>query len=129
MHEHGIYSVELKDNIIWVTLEGAFNDLGVLGWTNAIKDIVNTLNGKPFCILMDMKKALGGTPEAFAVSNDYNAWLSQQNMLAKALIYPSQVFEEMDNSLVPAKKNQNISVFDNIDDAALWLQQQSKQAK
>jgi hypothetical protein len=121
---HGNYSVELKGNIIWVVLDGAFNEFAVENWINEVKAIVNALNGKPFTILMEMSKALGATPESFELSNQYNAWLNKQNMTAKALIYGSAVFEDMDKTLVPSKQEQNIRVFDDIEAAQNWLQQQ-----
>jgi len=118
---HGNFTVKLNNNIIFVELDGAFNEHGVLGWVNEIKTIIAQLNGERFAILMDMRKALGGTPESFKVSDQYNSWLNQQNMVAKALIYPSSVYEDMDNTLVPSKKNQNTRVFHDFVEAETWL--------
>jgi len=121
---HGNFTVEYKDNIIYVVLEGAFNEYSVANWANEIKSIINSLNGDRFSILMDMNLADGGTPESFKVSNQYNAWLNEQNMVAKALIYGSSVLEDMDNTLVASKKNQNTKVFNNVELAESWLQEQ-----
>ncbi|MBL4910392.1 MAG: hypothetical protein JKX78_10335 [Alteromonadaceae bacterium] len=118
---HGDSIVEFKDKIIFVALDGAFNKEGVADWIQKIKVIINNLNGERFGMLMDMREALGGTPESFELSNQYNAWLNKQNLVAKALIYGSSVFEDMDKTLVPSKKYQNTKVFDNAEQAKLWL--------
>jgi len=119
---HGNFTVTFNEGIIFVVLEGAFNEYAVANWANEIKAIINALNGERFAILMDMRMALGGTPESFEVSNQYNAWLNEQNMVAKALIYGSSVLEDMDYTFVKSKKDQNTKVFDNIEEAENWLQ-------
>ncbi len=121
---HGNSIVELKNSIIFVELEGAFNEQGVSLWINEIKATINKLKGERFAILMDLRKALGGTPESFELSNQYNSWLNGQNMVAKALLYGSSVFEDMDTTLVPSKKIQNIQVFDDSEEAKLWLERE-----
>lgn len=121
---HGNFTINYKNEIIYVVLEGAFNEFAVADWTNDIKSIIKSLKGKRFSILMDMSMAHGGTPESFAVSNQYNAWLNNQNMVAKALIYGSSVLEDIDSTFVSSKKSQNTKIFENTETAENWLQWQ-----
>jgi len=123
---HGTYVLTYQNNIIEVTLSGAFNEYGVIDWTNAIKKTIASFNGEKFCILMDLRKALGGTPEAFEQANQYNDWLNSQNMVAKAVIFENAVLAEIERVMVSAKRFQKIKNFHDIIEARQWLSDQLK---
>jgi hypothetical protein len=125
---HGTYSLTHKDHIIEVTLTGAFNEYGVIDWTNAVKEIIASFNGEKFCILMDLTNALGGTPEAFEQSNLYNSWLNSQNMVAKAVVFKNKVMEDIERVMVSAKRFQHMKNFNDITEARVWLVEQLEQS-
>lgn len=122
--EHGKYSVTVNENIIIVTLIGSFNEHGTKICIDLIKDKIAAFHGKRFSILMNNLDFLGGTPEAYEVSNQYNGWLNQQNFIAKAIVTTSIPNLAIDHARVPEKKSQNIAVFDNQPDAMAWLTKQ-----
>jgi hypothetical protein len=121
---HGDYHLILNQYIIEVTLVGAFNDLGVKAWTEAVKNTIKLFDGKPFAILMDLTQAQGATPEAFEVANQYNEWLNTQNMIAKAVVFGNRILQEIEQVMVKAKQKQKIKNFFDVNEARLWLQQQ-----
>ncbi len=119
---HGESSVELKDDTIFITLKGSFNEYGMLVWFKALKAIVKQLNGKPFTILINHLEADGATPEAFHVANEYNSWLCEQNLIAKAIV-TSTILAAIDLAQVDEKnrEHQNYKYFQNISSALEWL--------
>jgi len=92
-----------------------------LDWTTATKKIITDFKGEKFCILMDLSKTLGSTPDGFKQADQYNSWLNDQNLVAKALIFPSLATEYIEQTMVKSKRKQNIKSFDNVVDAENWL--------
>lgn len=122
---HGDNSIELIDNTIFITLKGSFNEYGTLIWIEKLKTIVNHLKGKPFYILINHIEAEGATPEAFQVANEYNSWLCEQNLTAKAIV-TSSVLAEIDLAQIDKKnrKHQNYKYFTTVSCALEWLKTQ-----
>ena len=122
--EHGENTVIVKENIIHVTLKGAFNEYGAKDVSNKTKEIIRAFNQKRFTILINLLSLDGATPDAFNTSNEFNEWLNNQNMVAKAIVITSQTIKAVDQQWVPSKAVQNIEYFDNEDDALRWLEKQ-----
>ncbi|MCW8833329.1 MAG: hypothetical protein OQK09_02195 [Colwellia sp.] len=122
--EHGENTIHVKDNIIYVTLAGAFNEHGAENVSKKATQIISTFNHKKFMILINLLKLDGATPEAYKISNEFNGWLNSQNMVAKAIVITSQSIKAIDQQWVPSKAGQNIEYFDNEDDALKWLHKQ-----
>jgi hypothetical protein len=123
---HGKYKIDIQGNIICVKLTGAFNELGATNFTVAMKKVISTFDGKAFSILIDDLEVDGGTLEAYAVLEDYNQWLNSKQMTAKAMIINSPVTLAIIEKYAPARKQQNIAIFDNQSDAFCWLKTQEK---
>ena len=121
---HGEYDVEVSKGTIKVTVSGAFNDLGAKALTTELKAAIVALNQTPFVMLGDLLYFNGGTPEVFAESDNFNAWLNSQNMIAKALIFTSPIHIAIEKSLVKSKAKQNIQYFENEHTALKWLDAQ-----
>lgn len=124
---HGESSVTFIDGTIFVTLKGAFNEYGIQIWVNKLKGIVNQLKGKPFAMLINYAEAEGATPEAFTVANEYNLWLCDQKLTAKAIV-TSSILAAIDRAQIDEKNrlNQNFQYFTTISDALNWLKIQNK---
>lgn len=122
--EHGENAIVLKDNIIHITLKGAFNEFGAKDVSIKTKEIIYALNQKRFMMLVNLLSLEGATPEAFDTSNEFNKWLNGQNMIAKAIVITSQAIKAIDQKRVPSKSVQNIEYFDNESDALRWLEKQ-----
>lgn len=121
---HGVSHIKTLNHIIYITLEGDFNGDGVIIWIEKVKRIVTDFNGEKFAILMDLTRTTGATPEGFEHSNQYNLWLNNQNLIGKALLYPSDALKNIEKLLVTNKDNQNIQNFDGLDgleQAEKWL--------
>ena len=120
-NRHGELDMKLDKNIILVTLVGPFNDMGVSSWTKELRAQIEKFTGNRFFILMDNRNYGGFTAEASAISNEFNLWLNDQPMVAKAIVQPSPVAIKMNLKSIPALAKQNIKYFDNKDDALTWL--------
>ncbi|NMP30234.1 hypothetical protein HII17_01560 [Thalassotalea sp. M1531] len=121
---HGIFQVTLDNHIIECVLKGSFNEVGCLAYTTRVKEEVTALNGQPFAMLIDDLDLEGGTPEAYEVLNQYNHWLSNHPLAAKALIINSIIQKEIMLQQAPSLKSQNIEFFTDKEDAKKWLNKQ-----
>jgi len=120
--EHGTYTVCIKGNIVFLQLFGEFNEYSVIAYTKEIQKLVNELNGKPFGILVDNLRLIGGTPEAYIESNKHNEWLSTQSLVGKATVYPSMYLTNVDALMVRSKSKLNVKNFEDVNDALAWLE-------
>ncbi|MCJ8294206.1 MAG: hypothetical protein MJK15_07345 [Colwellia sp.] len=120
--EHGKVSISLKGNIIVVRNVGAFNEYGAQKYTNGVEAIVNDLPDVSFSILINNLDFLGATPEAYQELENYNVWLNQQKLIAKAMVITSNTTLDVINKLSPSRASQQTRSFDNEDDAMNWLQ-------
>jgi len=118
---HGELDMSLDKNIILVTLTGPFNEMGVENWTKEVKAQIESFSGSHFFILMDNTNYGGFTAEASAISNEFNVWLNEQSMVAKAVVQPSSLAIKMNRKNIPALAKQNIEYFDNEEQALIWL--------
>ncbi len=122
MHnEHGEVHIHREGNIIVSELNGAFNMEGAQKYIQGMKEAVKEFQGKSFLMLVNDLKLEGGTPEAFQELEQYNHWLTTQNLIAKAIVLESIVTIDLIDRLSPSQKQQTYKIFDNENDAFTWL--------
>jgi hypothetical protein len=121
LEAHGDLSIEVERNIISVSLFGSFNETGVENWTQKLRVQIEHFGVSSFFILMDNLKYEGFTPLGFEVSNEFNLWLCNQPMKAKAIVQPSLLARKINISNIPALKKQRIEYFEDKDNALAWL--------
>ena len=124
MRPHGDFTVVLSNNVIETKLAGSFNEQGTVQYINAVKEKVSELKGEPFAMLIDDLALEGGTPEAYAVLNDYVQWLNQQKIIARAFLIESEIQKEIFLKRMPAYKKQNVCFFKDREAAIEWLRQE-----
>lgn len=122
MLEHGQIEVKLQDDIIMCKLIGSFNQDGVKRYAAAVKSAIEQLNGKPFAMVIDDLMLEGGTPEAFQALQEYNVWLNEQPLIAKAFVIDKPMLKDIILKRSPALLDQKIDFFKNVEDAIAWLQ-------
>jgi hypothetical protein len=105
-------------------LNGAFNEYGAKDVAQKTKQIIAALTQESFVIIVNLLNLDAVTPEAFYISNEFNRWLNNQTMIAKAIVITSETIKNIDQQWVPSKVVQNIEYFHNIDDALIWLKEQ-----
>ena len=123
-HIHGDREVSLSGQIITARFIGLFNEHGVRRITDEIKACVEQLQGSSFAILIDDLKLEGGTPEAYAVLEEYNQWLNTKKLAAKAMLIKSASHKAIINKLSPSRAKQTIEYFTEEESAIDWLKQQ-----
>lgn len=122
MHnEHGEVHIHREGNIIVSELNGAFNMEGAQKYIQGMKEAVKEFEGESFLMLVNNLKLEGGTPEAFQELEQYNHWLTTQNLIAKAIVLESIVTIDLIDRLSPSQKQQTYKIFDNESDAFTWL--------
>jgi len=126
---HGQHTASISGQVIKSKLTGAFNTEGCSAWVDSVKSLISSLEGKPFCLLIDTRDYNGGTDEALSIANDFNRWLNNQKIVAKAHVITSQVLHDIAIERVPEIKHQNVQTFKNIEDAMTWLIEQLEQAE
>lgn len=130
MVEHGTYSVVLEDDLLSITLVGAFNEIATNSVCRQIQDKVGTLQGNAFKFLFNCIDYEGSTPAAHKISNDCLLWLNKQNCFAWAAVYHHALYAEMARSQQPAMYEcQNRREFYNVELAKAWLSGQSATSK
>lgn len=126
---HGLHSAQIVGQVITSKLSGSFNREGCLSWVTRIKTLIEGLDGRPFCLLIDTRDYEGGTDEALALANEFNRWLNTQPLVAKAHLITSQVLHAIAVERVPQLQYQTIKTFKCIDEAQAWLASQLSQAQ
>ena len=121
---HGEFNINIDNNIIKIAIKGAFNDVGAKAVIEQLVQHIATLNNEPFAILGNLLEFEGGTPEVFAVSDEFNAWLNSKNMVAKALVFTSPALIMIEQTFVKSKEGQNIQYFADEENATAWINSQ-----
>lgn len=121
---HGQHTASISGQFIESKLIGSFNSEGCSIWVNSVKSLIGSLQGKPFCMLIDTRDYRGGTDDALSIANDFNRWLNHQRLIAKAHVITSQVLHDIAIKRVPQIKHQKARTFRNIEDAMAWLTDQ-----
>ncbi len=118
---HGIVEVFIEESIITIKYVGELNGEGIELGLIELRKSIEQFTGQPFCILADDLELSGATPEAFEILNEFDNWVNTQCLVAKATVIKSKVLLKIINSNIPARKNQNLRGFENIDEALQWL--------
>ena len=121
IEEHGKSTIIVKNNVIHITLNGAFNEYGANKVSKNTKEIIRAFKNRRFMILTNLLSLDGATPEAFNESNEFNEWLNKRTMIAKAIVITSQAIKAIVQQRVPSQAFQNIEYFENENDAINWL--------
>ncbi|MCT7940614.1 hypothetical protein [Shewanella holmiensis] len=121
--EHGEFQICLDGCIIKSKLIGSFNEFGAKCYTDAVIEIVKKFDGKPFAILVNNLELFGGTPEAYQVLEQYNIWVNQQHMLAKAFVFNASILATIMKNMPPSMQADNIQMFKTLEDAESWLKE------
>lgn len=119
---HGEVAIEVKDNIIIVRTNGAFNEYGAQRYTHGVRAVVDNMQDKSFSILINNLEFQGATPEAFEELEKYNVWLNNKKLIAKAMVITSAFTLDVIDKLSPSRAAQQARNFDNEEDAMSWLQ-------
>jgi len=118
---HGEVDIEVMDNIIIVRTAGAFNEYGTQRYTDGVREVIDSLQGQSFSILINNLEFQGATPEAYEELENYNAWLNKQKLIAKAMVITSAITLDVINMRSPSRAAQQNQSFDNEKDAMTWL--------
>jgi hypothetical protein len=126
---HGEYDIDVNAAIIYINVRGAFNDIGAQVLAKELFGVIESFKGAPFSMLVNLLEFVGGTPEVFDESDEFNRWLNGKNLQAKALVFTSPTLIAIEKSRVQSKAEQNICYFENQVDALSWISEQTAALK
>ncbi len=118
------YSVKLQGNIIQTKLCGSFSVSITKQYCDEVRRLIEQFDGEPFAMLVDDLQLDGGTPAAYEILDQHNAWVNQQNIIAKALIVDNAVKKGIILQRLPNLRKQNIAFFQDPGAGLAWLETQ-----
>ncbi len=120
--KHGQSEVFLNNNIIVSKMSGAFNRTGIERYKRKVVDALESLDGKPFAMLVDNTLVEGGTPEAFEALDQFNTWMATQPLIAKAFVYNSSVLKGVMEQRLSSLHSVPTDFFSDYQSALSWLE-------
>ncbi len=122
--KHGDFIFNMQDHLVICELIGPFNEEGMLAWVAEIKRVVDSLDGKRFCALVDHRQHQGVVLSALPHLQDTYAWLAQKNLVAIASLYSAQVIHHIALSCLSLTHPDHIRAFNDPQAAIAWLDAQ-----
>ncbi|MGJ8679540.1 hypothetical protein [Paraglaciecola sp.] len=124
MTEHGDYAVSAEQAVIYVTLNGIFNDVASQKVRLRVEAIINDMKGANFCMLYNMLNYEGSTREAHQIANQHFKWLETQNCLARANVASNAALIHISRNEQASLRESNTpaKIFKTEVDAKAWLQ-------
>ena len=121
---HGKNIISVDGDIIMSKVIGAFNLEAIDRAISDLKSVISGFSNNEFKLLVDYTNAECETSEIYEKLNACNLWLSDQNMVSKALILNPKDVSGLLESRTPARVSLNERIFDNTPSAIIWLQSQ-----
>ncbi|WP_323981810.1 hypothetical protein [Aeromonas media] len=122
--KHGEFIFNVQEHLVTCELIGPFNEEGMLAWIAEIKRVVNSLDGKRFCALVDHRQHQGVVLSALCHLQDTYAWLAQKNLVAIASLYSAKVLHHIALSCLSLTHPSHIQAFNDPQEAIAWLDAQ-----
>ncbi|MFQ2752430.1 hypothetical protein ACK3YM_16545 [Aeromonas caviae] len=96
----------------------------MLTWITEIKRVVNSLDGKRFCALVDHRQHQGVVLSALPHLQETYQWLTQKNLVAIASLYSAKVLHHIALSCLSLTHPDHIRAFNDPQAAIAWLDAQ-----
>ena len=122
--KHGEFIFNVQEHLVTCELIGPFNEEGMLAWIAQIKTVVNSLDGKRFCALVDHRQHQGVVLSALPHLQETYQWLTQKNLVAIASLYSAKVLHHIALSCLSLTHPEHIRAFNDPQEAIAWLDAQ-----
>ena len=122
--KHGEFIFNVQEHLVTCELIGPFNEEGMLAWIAQIKRVVDSLDGKRFCALVDHRQHQGVVQSALHHLQDIYSWLAQKNLVAIASLYSAKVLHHIALSCLSLTHPDHIRAFNDPQAAIAWLDAQ-----
>ena len=122
--KHGEFIFNVQEHLVTCELIGPFNEEGMLAWVAEIKRVVESLDGKRFCALVDHRQHQGVVQSALHHLQDIYSWLAQKNLVAIASLYSAKVLHHIALSCLSLTHPEHIRAFNDPQEAIAWLDAQ-----
>ncbi|RWT27879.1 hypothetical protein [Aeromonas caviae] len=122
--KHGEFIFNVQEHLVTCELIGPFNEEGMLTWITEIKRVINSLDGKRFCALVDHRQHQGVVLSALPHLQETYQWLTQKNLVAIASLYSAKVLHHIALSCLSLTHPDHIRAFNDPQEAIAWLDAQ-----
>lgn len=123
--QHGHFEVRSQGQVIYISIEGSFNEEGVANYIKHVERIVEEQQGKPFAILLDATNLEGGTPECWDAAAQMNLRLADKQLIAKAIVSKGAFVTSLADKVNKPALQTRVKLFTDRKSALSWLQQQA----
>ncbi|AHE48281.1 hypothetical protein AH4AK4_0793 [Aeromonas hydrophila 4AK4] len=122
--KHGEFIFNVQEHLVTCELIGPFNEEGMLAWISEIKSVVNSLDGKRFCALVDHRQHQGVVLSALHHLQETYVWLARKDLVAIASLYSAKVLHHIALSCLSPTHPDHIRAFNDPQEAIAWLNAQ-----
>lgn len=118
---HGSFDLDVRGEVLFVTLEGSWNLEQVKKFFGAYKPFVLGQGLEKFGVVSDFRNLEGATPDAIAFFEEVTAWAKEQGQVARAQVLNSALREYIVNQATKSRDIFQIQSFDNREEALDWM--------
>ncbi len=120
-YAHGSFDLDVRGEVILVTIEGSWNLEQVKRFFEAYKPFVRRQALRKFGVVSDFLNLDGATPDAIAFFEEVTAWAKAQGQVARAQVLNSPLREYIVDRATKSKDIFHIKSFDNKEEALDWM--------
>ena len=120
---HGYFEVVMHPRLMLVSCGGVWNLEKAHELNDALRQLVEPLDGKSFNAIVTLQPDTGATPDALRVCAEMTGWLIENGLSKEAFVCTSSLQYYMVEEIVLANyiNKHNIRTFDSLDKATEWL--------
>ncbi|MGF1743296.1 hypothetical protein L4C34_20065 [Vibrio profundum] len=125
-NKHGVYKVYTKGHILFVEASGSWNQEVVEGFSNSVKDCVQSFQGRAWGSMFDVRLWELCTPEMWAGTNELTEWMMTKNYAFEAMLCSTKVLSMIIEHYRVQTSKLKREAFSDYDDALQWCLKQEQ---
>ena len=116
------YEIEISEQTIVARLVGSFGESLANSFTSELKQKITELSPSPFYLIINIIDFTGATPEAYQIQENFNQWLRNTSLVAKANVIDSQLISNIVGNQMPSRETELFRIFDSESQAFDWFE-------
>ena len=122
MQEHGSFNMKIAKQTLVIKCFDAWNKETVLRMCKEYKELVNTINAKPWACLVDFTHWELSTPEMWGYIDDLNEWGNNHNQKYEAVVCSSSLQQYLMEKSHDILTNVEAKFCESVNQAYDWLE-------
>jgi hypothetical protein len=116
------YEIEISEQTIVARLIGSFGESLANSFTSELKHKITEISPSPFYLIINIIDFTGATPEAYQIQENFNQWLRNTSLVAKANVIDSQLISNIVGNQMPSRETELFRIFDSESQAFDWFE-------